>query len=174
MKGREDFTKVETFTIDPETAKDFDDALSLQKDENGNYLLIVHIADVAHYVKPGSYLDQEAAVRCNSTYFPGFCLPMLPEELSNNLCSLKAKVIRLTVSVAMMFDKEGTLINHKILRGYIKSAKRFTYEEAFAVIEGKKKVPMRNRCSEWSSCAGFSRKSGMSAEASTLPCQTLL
>lgn len=141
MKGREDFTKVETFTIDPDTAKDFDDALSLQKDENGNYLLIVHIADVAHYVKPGSYLDQEAAVRCNSTYFPGFCLPMLPEELSNNLCSLKAKVIRLTVSVAMMFDKEGTLINHRILRGFIKSAKRFTYEEAFAVIEGKKKSP---------------------------------
>ncbi len=141
LKGREDFTNVETFTIDPDTAKDFDDALSLQKDENGNYLLIVHIADVAHYVKPGSYLDEEAAVRCNSTYFPGFCLPMLPEELSNNLCSLKAKVIRLTVSVAMMFDKEGTLTNHRVLRAYIKSAKRFTYEEAFAVIEGKKKSP---------------------------------
>ena len=141
MKGREDFTQLETFTIDPDTAKDFDDALSLQKDEKGNYLLIVHIADVAHYVKPGSFLDQEAAVRCNSTYFPGFCLPMLPEELSNNLCSLKAKVIRLTVSVAMVFDAEGTLTNHRILRGYIKSAKRFTYEEAFAVIEGKKKSP---------------------------------
>jgi ribonuclease R len=139
LKGRKDLTDLTTFTIDPETARDFDDALSLSRDKKGVYHLGVHIADASHYVQSGSALDKEAVSRCNSTYFPSFCLPMLPEELSNNLCSLRANVIRLTASVLMDFDREGTLIRYKIVRSYIKSCKRYTYEEARAIIDGKKK-----------------------------------
>lgn len=141
MKGRKDLTKLECFTIDPETARDFDDALSIRKTSKGHFQLGVHIADAAYYVTSGSALDQEAFLRCNSTYFPGACIPMLPEELSNHLCSLKEGVIRLTVSILMEFDSEGTFLKSKIVRGYIKSQKRFTYEEAKKVIDGKKKSP---------------------------------
>lgn len=139
FKERHDLTKTECFTIDPITARDFDDALSLHKDEEGFYHLGVHIADVAHYVTPGTPLDTEAAARSNSTYFPGSCIPMLPEELSNNLCSLKPKVVRLCVSVLMTFTPSGELSDHQIKRTYIKSAKRFSYEEAKLVLDGKKK-----------------------------------
>ncbi len=141
LKKRVDLTKLECFTIDPDTAKDFDDALTLTKDRKGNFHLGVHIADVAHYVAPGTPLDKEAQLRCNSTYFPGTCVPMLPEELSNELCSLKPEVLRLTVSVMMDFDKTGTLIKHEVIRSYIHSAKRFTYFEANDVLERKKKSP---------------------------------
>lgn len=137
---RLDLTKVETFTIDPETAKDFDDALSLTKDDSG-YHLMVHIADVAHYVPQGSPLDKEAFLRGNSTYFPGKCIPMLPEELSNHLCSLRPDTIRLCISVIMTFDQEGTLTEHSIKRTFIKSARRFTYEEAKEVLDDKLKSP---------------------------------
>lgn len=138
---RLDLTKTTCFTIDPETAKDFDDALSISRDSRGNFFLGVHIADVAHYVQEGKDLDREARKRGNSTYFPGVCIPMLPEELSNNLCSLKQGVIRLTVSVLMEFDKEGNLTDSKVKRSFIKSQKRFTYDEAKAVLDGKKKSP---------------------------------
>src|SRR5690606_4476047 len=117
-------------------AKDFDDAISLTKDK-GIYHLGVHIADVSHYVKQGSALDKEASERCNSTYFPGTCIPMLPQALSNNLCSLKPNVNRLTVSIMMDFDLSGNLITHRISRSVIKSAKRFTYKEAKLVLDGK-------------------------------------
>jgi ribonuclease R len=140
-KGRLDLSKEECFTIDPDTAKDFDDALTLKKDRRGTYKLGVHIADVAHYVTAGSPLDKEAMQRCNSTYFPGTCVPMLPEELSNELCSLKPDEIRLTVSVLMDFDKKGTLLKHEVVRSYIKSKKRFTYFEAKDVLDSKKKSP---------------------------------
>lgn len=138
---RVDLSKEECFTIDPDTAKDFDDALTLTKDRRGNYRLGVHIADVAHYVTQGSPLDKEAMQRSNSTYFPGTCIPMLPEELSNELCSLKPDVIRLTVSVLMDLDKHGTLIKYEIVRSFIKSKKRFTYFEAKDVLDGKKESP---------------------------------
>jgi ribonuclease R len=141
LKERTDFTDLECFTIDPDTARDFDDALSLTKDRKGIYHLGVHIADAAHYVEPDTALDREALLRCNSTYFPGACLPMLPEELSNELCSLKPDVIRLTISVMMDFDKEGTLIKHEIVRSFIHSKKRFTYGEAKEVLDGEKKSP---------------------------------
>lgn len=141
LKKRVDFTSLECITIDPDTAKDYDDALSLTKDRQGNYHLGVHIADVAHYVKAKSPLDTEAFLRCNSTYFPGTCIPMLPEELSNELCSLKPDVIRLVVSVMLDFDKQGTLIKHEILRSYIHSKKRFTYGEAKKVLDDAKKSP---------------------------------
>ena len=139
--GREDFRKWEIFTIDPDTAKDFDDALSLSLDAKGHYHLGVHIADVSHYVRPNSSLDKEARLRCNSTYFPNFCLPMLPHELSSHLCSLKEKVDRLTVSVLVEFDKQGQMQNFRIARSIICSQKRFTYKEAKEVLDGKKKSP---------------------------------
>lgn len=141
LKNREDFTKITTVTIDPETAKDFDDALSLSKDSEGHYHLGVHIADVSHYVTRDSALDQEAQERCNSTYFPGTCIPMLPYELSDHLCSLKPDVIRLTVSVVMELDKNGTLLSSRVVRSYIQSAKRFSYEEAKEVLDGVQKSP---------------------------------
>lgn len=139
LKGREDLRELETFTIDPDTAKDYDDALSLSKDANGHYHLGVHIADVTHYVPPGSALDEEAQKRCNSTYFPGRCVPMLPPELSNNLCSLKPNVNRLTVSVLMELDPQGCLVQSHMTRSVIRSRKRFTYREAKAVLDGEKK-----------------------------------
>jgi ribonuclease R len=141
LRGREDLRKLTCFTIDPDTAKDFDDAISLHKDAEGVYHLGVHIADVSHYVRPGTALDAEAAKRCNSTYFPRYCLPMLPKELSDNLCSLKPLVNRLTASVFIDFDPEGNRIQYRISRTIIRSAKRFTYKEAKAVLEGKKRSP---------------------------------
>ncbi len=141
IKKRLDLTDEECFTIDPDTARDFDDALTLTKDRKGSYRLGVHIADVAHYVPPASPLDQEAMQRSNSTYFPGTCVPMLPEELSNELCSLKPDVERLTVSVLMDFDKTGTLVKHEVVRSCIRSKKRFTYFEAKDVLDGNKKSP---------------------------------
>lgn len=148
---RIDLTKWECVTIDPDTAKDFDDAISLTTDEFGHFHLGVHIADVAAYVKPGSHLDQNAFLRCNSTYFPGYCLPMLPGELSNNLCSLKPNVNRLTISVVCEFDEMGNLIDYKIARTCIKSQKRFTYKEALAVLQGRKKskfLPLLDRMTQ--------------------------
>lgn len=141
LKGRLDLTKETCVTIDPETAKDFDDAIYIKKDEKGQYHLGVHIADVAHYVPAGSPLDIEATLRGNSTYFPGYCLPMLPHELSNELCSLKQDVIRLTVSVLMTFNDQGELLNSRIVRSFINSKKRFTYGEVKEVLDGKLKSP---------------------------------
>lgn len=141
IKDREDLRDLLCFTIDPDTAKDFDDAISLEKDKQGNYYLGVHIADVSHYVRSGTALDEEARKRANSTYFPAYCLPMLPRELSDNLCSLKPKVNRLTASVFMDFDAHGNMTNYRIARTVINSAKRFSYREAKEVLDGKKKSP---------------------------------
>ncbi len=141
LDGREDLTHLETFTIDPDTARDFDDALSLSEDQKGHFHLSVHIADVSHYVKEETPLDEEARKRSNSTYFPGKCVPMLPEELSNHLCSLKEKVVRLTISVIMELDTDGTVLNYKIVRGFINSQKRYTYKEAKEILDQTKKSP---------------------------------
>jgi ribonuclease R len=141
LNEREDFRENVTITIDPDTAKDFDDALTITKDKNGVYHLGVHIADVSHYVKLNSAIDAHAKERCNSTYFPNFCLPMLPPILSENLCSLRPDVDRLTISVLMDFDSEGNLLNYRIVKSIIKSAKRFTYKEAKAILDKKEKSP---------------------------------
>lgn len=138
FKNRKDFTGLSCLTIDPDSAKDFDDALSIEKDSLGNFVLGVHIADVSHYVKEGTALDEEAALRANSTYFPNECIPMLPKELSDELCSLKPHVNRLAISVMMRFDTNAHLVSYEIVKSIIKSQHRFTYKEAFAVIEGKK------------------------------------
>ncbi len=137
-EGRVDLTSLETFTIDPKEAKDYDDALSLIEKDHSS-ILYVHIADVSHYVKPGTPIDIEAKKRGNSTYLPGRCLPMLPENLSNHLCSLKAKVKRLAVTVELHFNKSGDLLHYKVYRSVIKSQTRFTYEEAKEVLDGQKK-----------------------------------
>jgi ribonuclease R len=138
---RADFRDEETFTIDPIDAKDYDDALSLSTKPNGEMTLLVHIADVSHYVKTGSNLDKESFARCNSTYFPGKCIPMLPEELSNELCSLKANVDRFAITVEMHFNKNGDLLDYGIDRSIIHSETRFSYEEAKEVLDGKKESP---------------------------------
>jgi ribonuclease R len=144
LKDREDFRDWEIITIDPTTAKDFDDALSLRKDAKGHYHLGVHIADVSHYVKPDSFLDVEAKTRSNSTYFPGECLPMLPPTLSENLCSLRPNVNRLTASALMEFDRQGSLVKYRLVKGVIKSQKRFTYKEAKRVLDGEEASPHKD------------------------------
>jgi len=141
--NREDFTNITTMTIDPIGAKDFDDAISISKDKNNHFHLGVHITDVAHYVKPNTELDKEAAKRANSTYFPDICVPMLPKKLSNELCSLQQAKIRLTVSVIMEFDPSGDLLSYRIVRSYIKSKKRFTYEKAKKILDSNKKNKYR-------------------------------
>lgn len=138
MKGREDLRELTCFTIDPDTAKDFDDALSLTRDSEGNYHLGVHIADVSYYVKPGTSLDEQARERCNSVYLPGTVLPMLPHELSSHLCSLKPDVNRLAVSVLATLDAEGNITDYTICRSVIRSCKRFTYKQAKEVLDGDK------------------------------------
>lgn len=153
LQNRKDLTELDCVTIDPKTAKDFDDAISLTQDRKKHFHLGVHIADAAYFVKKATVLDQEAFIRANSTYFPEKCVPMLPEVLSNGLCSLKPDVIRLTVSVIMEYNPKGELVQYSIHRAYIKSKKRFTYEEAYEILEKKKKSPhaallnrMKNLC----------------------------
>ncbi|MBN2479301.1 MAG: VacB/RNase II family 3'-5' exoribonuclease [Parachlamydiales bacterium] len=138
FENRKDYTNLDCITVDPATAKDYDDSVSLQKDNNGNFHLGVHITDVAHFVRPNTALDEEAFKRGNSVYFPNVCIPMLPQKLSNDLCSLIPNEIRLTVSVMMVFDKNGNLKSYDINRSFIKSIKRFSYEEALKLIDSKK------------------------------------
>ncbi len=140
-KDRVDLRDLECVTIDPKTARDYDDALSITKDKNGCYHLGIHIADVSHYVKDGSELDKSAYARGNSTYFVDKVVPMLPEQLSNELCSIKEGVDRYSASVLMEFNTKGELKNYKIVRGLIRSRKRFSYEEAKQVLDRKIKSP---------------------------------
>ena len=137
IERRRDFREVLTFTIDPEDAKDFDDALSIEKLENGHLEIGVHIADVTHYLKPGSTLDKEAYERSTSVYLVDRCNPMLPEKISNNLCSLVPEQDRLTFSAVFTFDEKDKLVKRWFGKTVIFSAKRFTYEEAQTLIERK-------------------------------------
>lgn len=135
IKKRLDYRDKNVFTIDPEDAKDFDDALSIEKLENGNLSIGIHIADVSHYVKKGSPLDIEASERGNSVYFVGRVIPMLPEKLSNLICSLIPSEDRLTYSVIVEMTPRGKIIDYSIEKTIINSKRRFTYEEAQKVIE---------------------------------------
>lgn len=135
---RLDLRDLVCFTIDPEDAKDFDDAVSLTRLPDGHYRLGVHIADVSHYVKEGSALDREALKRGTSVYLVNEVIPMLPEKLSNDVCSLKAHEDRLTYSVFMILDRRGTVKEYEIEKSVINSKKRFTYEEVQRILdEGK-------------------------------------
>ncbi|HXH93517.1 MAG TPA: ribonuclease R [Thermoanaerobaculia bacterium] len=135
---RVDLREHNIVTIDGETAKDFDDAVEVQLLPNGNYLLGVHIADVSHYVTEGSALDEEAFERGTSVYFPGRAVPMLPERLSNGICSLNPRVERLTFSVDIEIDRKGRFVDRKVYRSVIRTKERTTYTNvnAFLVNEG--------------------------------------
>ncbi|MFZ2280900.1 MAG: ribonuclease R [Prosthecobacter sp.] len=137
--GRVDCRSHNVITIDPDDAKDFDDAICLQK-QGDQWQLWVHIADVSHYVMPGSALDIEARKRGNSTYLVDRVIPMLPEALSNELCSLKPNVDRLTKCVEFVLSKDGHVVSSKFYAAVIRSKRRFTYKEAFAAIQ----VPPNN------------------------------
>ncbi|MEO1261254.1 MAG: ribonuclease R [Bacteroidota bacterium] len=132
---RRDFRGVDTFTIDPADAKDFDDAISIEFLENGNVEIGVHIADVTHFVKPGSALDKEAYNRSTSVYLVDRVLPMLPERLSNGLCSLRPNEDRLTFSASFEFDHNGKVVDRWFGKAIIHSDRRFAYEEAQEVID---------------------------------------
>ena len=134
---REDFRGVTTFTIDPKDAKDFDDALSARKLDNGNWEVGVHIADVTYYVKPESLIDREAFSRATSVYLVDRTIPMLPERLCNQICSLRPNEEKLCFSVIFELNKNAEIQQSHITRTIIKSDRRFTYEEAQQIIETK-------------------------------------
>ena len=132
---REDFRSITTFTIDPRDAKDFDDALSIRKLKNGRWEVGVHIADVTHYVSPTSIIEKEAQKRATSVYLVDRTIPMLPEHLSNGICSLRPNEEKLTYSAIFEMDDKANVLNYRIGRTVIKSDRRFTYEEAQQIIE---------------------------------------
>ena len=137
LKDRKDFRDTTTFTIDPDNAKDFDDAISIKKLENGDYEIGVHIADVSHFVVPGTALDREAVHRGTSIYLVDRTIPMLPEILSNDLCSLNANEDKYAFSAVFVMDKNAQVKNRWFGRTLINSDKRFTYEEAQEILDKK-------------------------------------
>jgi exoribonuclease R len=132
---RRDFRDLPIVTIDGETARDFDDAVLVTRLENGNYELQVHIADVAHYVEDGSAIDEEARKRGTSVYFPDRAVPMLPLELSTDICSLRPQLDRLVLSCIMEIDRHGEVLYYELAEGVIRSAQRMTYTDVNAIIE---------------------------------------
>ena len=140
IKKRRDYRNILTFTIDPVDAKDFDDALSFKKVDDENYEIGIHIADVSHYVKKGTILDKEAYDRATSIYLVDRVIPMLPEKLSNKVCSLRPNEEKLTFSTTVIIDKKGNIKAHWFGRTVIKSNHRFSYQEAQQIIETKKNI----------------------------------
>jgi ribonuclease R len=142
--GRTDFRPWPTITVDPETARDHDDAISLDHMGNGNWLLGVHIADVAHYVPEGTPLDQEAYLRGTSVYFPDRVVPMLPHALSSRICSLVEHQDRLVQSVVLEIDGKGRVVRSEFHDGVIRSAARLSYQQAQAMVDGDPAVRERH------------------------------
>ena len=136
LADRVDYRSLPIVTIDGETARDFDDAVYVSRLENGNYELQVHIADVSHYVRPGSAIDHEAAMRGTSVYFPDRAVPMLPIELSTNICSLVPHKDRLVISMIMEIDHQGDIVGQNFHRGVIRSAERMTYTNVEKILDG--------------------------------------
>jgi ribonuclease R len=134
IANRADYREHTIVTIDGETAKDFDDAVEVARLPNGNFLLGVHIADVAHYVTENSALDREAFERGTSVYFPGRAVPMLPERLSNGICSLNPRVDRLTFSCEIEIDPRGRFVDHRIFKSVIRTKERMTYTNVHALL----------------------------------------
>jgi ribonuclease R len=137
ISKRIDMRKITTFTIDPRDAKDFDDALSIRKLDNGLWEIGVHIADVTHYVRPHSIIEEEARERATSVYLVDRTIPMLPEHLSNGICSLRPNEEKLTYSVIFQMNDKAEIQHYQIAKTVICSDRRFTYEEAQAIIENK-------------------------------------
>ncbi|WP_437229912.1 ribonuclease R [Planctomicrobium sp. SH661] len=135
MTGREDLTDMTIVTIDPVDARDFDDAISLERWENGHWHLGVHIADVSHFVQPGTEIDREAQLRGTSVYLPTKVIPMLPEVISNGLASLQEGRVRFTVSAFMEFNNEGIRVSSRFARSAIRVKQRFAYEQVMPLIE---------------------------------------
>src|SRR5438067_10525676 len=159
LDGREDLRKKFIITIDPDDARDFDDAIQIEKIDNGGWQLGVHIADVAAYVEPGSALNREARRRGNSVYLPDRVIPMLPERLSNGVCSLNPGVDRLTHSVFIEFDKSGRAKNARFVKSVIRSAKSLTYKEANTILQGKPNGELSRRLhTEWELASLLRRK----------------
>ena len=140
IKNRVDFRDRKIFTIDGEDAKDLDDAVRVEKLDNGNYKLEVHIADVSHYVKENSLLDREALIRGTSIYMLGRVIPMLPRELSNGICSLNEGEDRFTLSCIMEIDKKGNVISGEVVKGIINVTKRMSYTDVQAILDGNELV----------------------------------
>jgi len=140
IANRRDFRNILTFTIDPTDAKDFDDALSFKKIEDDKYEIGIHIADVSHYVVPGTILDKEAYNRATSIYLVDRVIPMLPEKLSNKVCSLRPNEEKLTFSTVITIDKKGKIFDQWFGRTVIESDYRFSYQEAQQIIETKKNI----------------------------------
>jgi ribonuclease R len=136
LEGRRDFRGMEIVTIDGETARDFDDAVWVDRLANGNYALHVHIADVSHYVRPGTPIDAEARLRGTSVYFPDRAVPMLPFELSTNICSLVPKADRLVMSALLEIDHQGEVVGQEFTAGVIRSVERMTYTNVHLLLEG--------------------------------------
>src|SRR5258708_4073656 len=140
---RRDFRNLPIVTIDGETARDFDDAVLVTRLANGNYELQVHIADVAQYVDDGSAIDEEARQRGTSVYFPDRAVPMLPLELSTDICSLRPDVDRLVLSCVMEIDPQGEIVRYELAEGVIRSAHRMTYTDVNAIVEGDEHLRRR-------------------------------
>ena len=136
LEGRRDFRGMEVVTIDGETARDFDDAVWVERRANGNFALHVHIADVSHYVRPGTPVDLEARLRGTSVYFPDRAVPMLPSELSTGICSLNPHVDRLVLSALMEIDHQGAVVAQEFTPGVIRSVERMTYTGVHLLLEG--------------------------------------
>ena len=136
LEGRRDFRGMDVVTIDGETARDFDDAVWVERLPGGRFALHVHIADVSHYVKPGTPIDAEARLRGTSVYFPDRAVPMLPFELSTNICSLNPKVDRLVLSALLELDHQGDVIGQEFTAGVIRSVERMTYTDVHLLLEG--------------------------------------
>ena len=136
LASRRDFRGLDIVTIDGETARDFDDAVWVERLANGNYALQVHIADVSHYVRPGTPIDVEARLRGTSVYFPDRAVPMLPFELSTNICSLRPQVDRLVLSALLEIDARGETVAQEFTTGVIRSVERMTYTDVHLVLEG--------------------------------------
>ncbi len=143
LAGRKDYRDELIITIDGDDSRDFDDAVTLSRAKDGLFRLGVHIADVAEYVRRGTKLDKEAYARGTSVYFPDRVIPMLPEKLSNGICSLNEGEDRLTLSVIMHFDNLGNIVKHKIREGVIRSRARMTYSQVAAILDGDKKLRER-------------------------------
>ena len=136
LERRDDFRNRNTITIDPTTARDFDDAIDVNVLPDGSFQLGVHIADVAHFVQPGSAMDREARIRGTSVYFPDRVLPMLPEKVSNHLCSLNPKTDRLAMSVMMHISRDGAVRDYSFHNSVIHSKERMTYDDVQKIIDG--------------------------------------